>query len=602
MSTGEIDANPGMRTCPSCENPTDETILKEFEYCCPKCGFEVAHTDRGPAGNIRGILGYLKCSGQLIDERYRVESVLGKGGFGVTYLVEDLRIKGKRRALKEIPELLFDEKEIDLLVRLRHAAIPDVTDRFTNEGMIYLVLQFGGRWTLDGRCRELGGKVPMATAIVWMREVCDVLSYLHSQEPPIIHRDLKPENILLDDDNHIMLIDFGIAKVSEPATVTRVQGRAFSHGFSPPEQVMGVGTEVRSDIYSFGATFYYILTGHVPPAAHERLVGHEIQLPSVLSPDLPPELDKILLSCLNLNMDLRPASIPELKSMLQILNGELRSYSPHAVRTVRLDQEIKSTISRPSWPPIHDLHLSDAHQFPARKDGNHPIKKHRFLMLSTIMMTLMVALAAGVYFLSTWKKSPPESPPEQPIEIFSFEKPVATISLKDKVIIYQDQNLQIKTGEMASPGSVEITGFVRDAAHRLSAVQIKAASDQKDPSYVRSGDVEGLKQLDENGAYLQIILASSLFSRNGKATANETMKGIDAYITKNRESKLEPYAFLDYLLCLDWLFRNGPSTNKAAVIRLAEMYLAKAKERYPNNPRTQRCEALVKSLKAAATQ
>lgn len=600
MGPGELGANPGMRTCPYCKESMAETVLKEFEYCCPKCGSEVAHTDRGPAGSIREVLGYLKCSGDLIHDRYRVEGILGKGGFGVTYLVEDLRLKSKRRALKEIPALLFDEKEVDLLVRLRHAAIPDVTDRFSNEGMIYLVLQFGGKCTLAGKCRELGGKVPLATALVWMREVCDVLSYLHSQEPPIIHRDLKPENILLDDNDHITLIDFGIAKISEPAAVTRMQGRAFSHGFSPPEQVIGVGTEARSDIYSFGATFYCLLTGQPPPAAHERLVGREIELPSVLSPDLPPEADRVLLSSLNLNMDMRPASISELKSMLQVLAGELRSNAPQTARTVRLDQETKSTLNTESWPPSHGIHLFGADSFPESRDGPHAIKKKRAPILWAIMITVMVALAAEPYLFSIWKKNTPEPPPAQPVEVFSFEKPVATIYFKAGMTVFHDPNLQIIADDPALPGVIGVTGFVRDAAHRLSAVQIQISSDHKGPSYMRHGDVKDLVQTDEDGAYLRTLLASSLFSPDGKAAARETLKDIDAFLAKNPQSTLGPYAFLDYLLCLDWLYRNGPPTNRAAVIRLAEMYLAKARERWPNNAQTRQCEALVQDLRAAA--
>jgi serine/threonine-protein kinase len=109
-----------------------------------------------------------------------------------------------------------------------------------------------------------------------MRQLCEVLTYLHTREPPIIHRDLKPENILLDEHERIMLIDFGIAKQSVASELTRTLGRAASHGFSPPEQAMGTGTDQRSDIYSLAATIYFVLTGVVPPAAHERVSGHEL--------------------------------------------------------------------------------------------------------------------------------------------------------------------------------------------------------------------------------------------------------------------------------------------------------------------------------------
>src|SRR4029077_6798702 len=118
----------------------------------------------------------------------------------------------------------------------------------------------------------------------WMRQLCDVLSYLHELDPPVVHRDLKPENILLDERDRIMLIDFGIAKASGDFAVTRTVARSSSHGFSPPEQVLGAGTDERSDVYSLGATMYALLTGKAPPPAHERVAGSELAPPRSLAP------------------------------------------------------------------------------------------------------------------------------------------------------------------------------------------------------------------------------------------------------------------------------------------------------------------------------
>ena len=136
------------RVCPFCETSNTLEQLLKRDYRCGKCNLEQAHLDYGPNETIRGVFGWLLPVGEIFMERYRVKQVLGKGGFGATYLVDDLRVAGKRRALKEVPETLYDQKETSLLGRLDHPAIPDIIDHMTANGMQYLILKFGGSNTL----------------------------------------------------------------------------------------------------------------------------------------------------------------------------------------------------------------------------------------------------------------------------------------------------------------------------------------------------------------------------------------------------------------------------------------------------------------------
>ena len=295
--------------CPRCEQPYLRAALKSPEFKC-SCGLELAYPTLGANGEVIGILGWLLSPGTIVRNRYRVVTMLGRGGFGSTYLVEDLKLSNKRWALKEIPESMYDEHESRILAKLNHPSIPGITDREVADGMVHMVLEFGGSRTLDTVRRSLPDKrIPLRQLAPWVRQLCDVLAYMHAQTPPIVHRDLKPGNILLDDQDRVMLIDFGIAKEAIASEQTRALGRAVTHGFSPPEQAMGSGTDARSDVYALAATIYYVLTNLRPPDARERLSGVEFEVPSNVVPGVPPAIDRALLQALSLNPNERQQSV-----------------------------------------------------------------------------------------------------------------------------------------------------------------------------------------------------------------------------------------------------------------------------------------------------
>ncbi|MBS4052205.1 MAG: serine/threonine protein kinase [Methylomonas sp.] len=307
-----LETQAEYRACPFCgeRNPVSRLLLSA--YTCDHCQKEVAHIDYAQSGAIRGIFGWMLSPGDVVLNRYQIKSVLGKGGFGAAYLADDLDLSGKHRALKEIPVQMFDEYETSLLSRLDHPAIPDIIDRRTVDGMCYLVLKFGGSSTLASARRSYpGNQIPLAKLLPWIQQLCEVLVYLHEQNPPIIHRDLKPGNILLDENERIMLIDFGIAKEVVAEDMTRTLGRAASLHFSPPEQVMGTGTDVRADIFALGATFYALLTGCNPPPVHERVAGKALKPPSEFVNNLPQAIEDAILRALELNMNNRQQSIRE---------------------------------------------------------------------------------------------------------------------------------------------------------------------------------------------------------------------------------------------------------------------------------------------------
>jgi serine/threonine-protein kinase len=348
--------------------------------------------------------------GDVIQDRYLVQNVLGRGGYGVTYLIEDLKLKGKRRALKEIPELLFDEHEVNLLSLLDHPSIPDIIDRFVHEGMVYLVLEFGGARTLGDECQRLGGRIPFPMLLPWIRQLCESLSYLHSQSPPIIHRDLKPENILLSDTDRIMLIDFGIAKGFSADDTTRVTAQAVSHGFSPPEQVLGSGTDERSDIYALGATLYYLLSGEVPPPAHERVAGKELRTISDIVPGIPLAIDELLASTLSLNIHYRPATVEEFRRVVDVLDVPHATGASLTNRTVKADLRTGSGSSGlPLGQSIQGVKISTGEPVPVMDSDTlvewRP-RRRLWPVLSACAIALVLLSVAGYSYWQREKTAP----------------------------------------------------------------------------------------------------------------------------------------------------------------------------------------------------
>lgn len=208
--------------------------------------------------------------GAVIDGKYEILKEIGRGGMSIVYLAMDKRLN-KQWAVKEIrkkgsgknDEVVVNSllAEANLMKRLDHPSLPRIVDIIDNGVTIYVVMDYIEGESLDKILNEYGAQ-PEEMVIAWAKQLCDALSYLHSQKPPIIYRDMKPANVMLKPEGNIKIIDFGIAREYKEQNLadTTVLG---TKGYAPPEQYSGQ-TDPRSDIFALGMTMHHLLTGVDP--------------------------------------------------------------------------------------------------------------------------------------------------------------------------------------------------------------------------------------------------------------------------------------------------------------------------------------------------
>ena len=225
-------------------------------------------------GNERpGTKGQLTSGTTLVD-RYVIQEVVGIGGMGSVYRARDLHFPNvvKLVAVKEMinqaPDPLIRativqnfEREANILATLSHPSIPRIYDYFSEDNRSYLVLEFIHGKDLEQIINDTQGFLSEEQVLSWAIQLCDVLSFLHAHRPdPIIFRDMKPSNVMVNQSNHIILVDFGIAKPFQTGQKGTMIG---TEGYSPPEQYRGEATTL-ADIYALGATMHHALTRRDP--------------------------------------------------------------------------------------------------------------------------------------------------------------------------------------------------------------------------------------------------------------------------------------------------------------------------------------------------
>ena len=262
---------------------------------------------------------------RVFDRRYVIKRKLGSGGMADVYLAEDQEL-GRRVALKLLNDRhAADDQFVERFRReaqsaagLNHPNIVSIFDRGRAEGTYYIAMEY-----LDGRTlKELlvrNGPTPVPIAIDYARQILGALSFAHRNG--IIHRDIKPHNIVVGGDGRLKVTDFGIAR-SGASQMTEAGSIVGTAQYLSPEQARGAPVDPRSDLYSLGIVLYEMLTGNVPFTGDtpvEIAMKHLSQIPeppSKLRPEVPHDLDAVVMRALAKEPDQRYGSTEEMDADL----------------------------------------------------------------------------------------------------------------------------------------------------------------------------------------------------------------------------------------------------------------------------------------------
>src|SRR5216683_3292339 len=321
--------------------------LAQAKFCFG-CG-QSLQTSVAPPG-VSSLTGLL-VHDHILDQRYRIISQVGRGGFGAVYKAIDLKSGNRLVAVKEMSQSGLSQQELVeatnaftrealLLAGLSHPNLPCIYAQFTEMGRWYLVMDFIEGETLEDYLRKTpGGYLPLAEALEIGIQLSTVLDYLHTRHPPIIFRDLKPANVIRIPAGHLYLIDFGIARHFKPGQSTDTIALG-SPGYAAREQYAKLQSQTtpRSDIYSLGATLHQLLTGDDPSLM-------PFQFARMRSQPVPAAIESLIMRMVELDAHKRPTSIALVKQELQRLaDRQMLSPEPISMPASQLFRPVTSPL------------------------------------------------------------------------------------------------------------------------------------------------------------------------------------------------------------------------------------------------------------------
>jgi len=303
--------------------------------------------------------------GKIVNDRYRIKSIVGVGGMAVVYRAIDIHT-GAVVAVKALKhEFLEDEgfrtrfeNESRAISILNHKNIVKIYDVALNDDLYYIVMEYLDGITLKQYIKQQG-RLGWRETLYLTEQVLEALHHAH--ESGIVHRDIKPQNIMLLPDGSIKVTDFGIARFSHASTATMTDKAIGSVHYISPEQVSAAGADPRSDIYSVGVMMYEMLTGVLPFDAENPVSVALMQLQTPPPPptkhcsEIPEGLEEIILKCMAKNPDNRYGTTqdllddierfkqnPSIRFEYKYLSDENPTKYIDAIKTIKSGEEFES--------------------------------------------------------------------------------------------------------------------------------------------------------------------------------------------------------------------------------------------------------------------
>ncbi|MDE3168054.1 MAG: protein kinase, partial [Acidobacteriota bacterium] len=310
-----------MRKCPSCAHE----IPAEARFCAwcatPASASGVETAVIGGSAPAMGISSGTAVDegrflpGTVVDGRYRVAGLLGRGGMGEVYRATDLTL-GQAVALKFLPEATAkDERtlarfynEVRVARQVTHPNVCRVYDVGQTGGHHYISMEFVDGEDLGALLRRIG-RLPVDKGVETARQLCAGLAAAH--EKGVLHRDLKPANVMIDGRGKVIIMDFGLAGLAEQVAA---DARSGTPAYMSPEQLAGTEVTARSDIYALGLVLYEVFTGRRAFEASSLMELIEMQERanpasiSTVARELDPAVERVILRCLRRDPRERPAS------------------------------------------------------------------------------------------------------------------------------------------------------------------------------------------------------------------------------------------------------------------------------------------------------
>ena len=404
-------------------------LFHQGKYVCPNC-FEIFETDLaacpicGYAGQDMGLVPVALPIGTILHGKYMVGHVLGKGGFGITYLGYDLAACQKVAIKEYLPDVLsyrstgntfvssfggdkesayrmgaekFYEEAKTVSRFSGHPNIVHVSEFFYENNTAYFSMEYVQGSDLKAYVETHGGSLSEHDTLRFLLPVMDALIVVHGTG--VLHRDVSPDNIFLSESGTSKLLDFGSAR-----QVLGEQSKSLSvvlkHGFAPIEQYQTRGKQGPwTDVYALGATMYYCLTGHIPEPAMDRIEEDALLSPSRLGANVTPRIEAALIKALAVKAANRFQTVAELKQALPLE----RFYAPQSASHTEKEEPPKKDappaapfLAKDEAKPVSEgtagelESLLEQQPNHAQKPPVHKKRRHAGLMSAAALAVLLI--------------------------------------------------------------------------------------------------------------------------------------------------------------------------------------------------------------------